>query len=147
MTYTPPEQPSQGGYQPAGQQPADAVPGYQAASGYQAPSGYQPAGGYQPADAYQGGYGATASTSKKLSWWGLSLGISSIVLPFFLNAIAGGVLSGIGIVKEPEGKTLAIWGLVLSIVGLIVAALVWFVFVPLVLLAWIGTTAYTMSGY
>ena len=139
MTYTPPEQPSQGGYQPAGQQPADSAPGYQSATGY------QPAGGYQPADAYQGGYGAPASTSKKLSLWGLILGISSIVVPIFLNAIAGAVLSGIGIAKEPQGKTMAIWGLVLSILGLIWAFIFWpIVFVGIIFAA---VAPYATTGY
>ena len=49
--------------------------------------------------------------------WGLILGISSIVIPIFLNAIAGAVLSGIGLAKEPAGKTMAIWGLVTSVLG------------------------------
>lgn len=105
MTYTPPEQPAQGGYQPAGYQPASSSPSY--------------------------GYGAPASTSKKLSMWGLILGISSIIIPIWLNAIAGAVLSGIGIAKEPAGKTMAIWGLVLSILGFIWA----FIFWPIVLTA------------
>lgn len=112
MTYTPPEQPAQqsGGYQPAGYQPA----------------GYQPAPG---ADQAYGNYAATASTSKKLSMWGLILGISSIIIPIWINAIAGAVLSGIGLAKEPQGKTLAIWGLVTSVLGFIWA----FIFWPLVL--------------
>lgn len=119
MTYTPPEQPAQqpgqpGGYQPAGYQPA----------GYQ-PAGYQPA---QGADQAYGGY-AAASTSKKLSMWGLILGISSIIIPIWINAIAGAVLSGIGLAKEPQGKTLAIWGLVTSVLGFIWA----FIFWPLVI--------------
>jgi hypothetical protein len=98
MTYTPPEQPAQGGYQPY-QQPGSA-PGY--------------------------GYGAVpASASKKLSMWGLILGISSIVIPIWINAIAGGVLSGIGLAKEPAGKTMAIWGLVTSILGFIWAFIFW----------------------
>ncbi|WAC67290.1 hypothetical protein OVA14_06005 [Agrococcus sp. SL85] len=109
MTYTPPEQPAQGGYQPAGYQPASSTPSY--------------------------GYGAPASTSKKLSLWGLILGISSIVIPLFLNAIAGAVLSGIGIAKEPAAKVMAIWGLVLSILGLIWGFVFWFAVVPLVVLA------------
>ena len=89
MTYTPPEQPGQpsGGYQP-----------------------YQPAG-QQP----YGFAAAPASTKKTLSLWGLILGISSIVIPIWINAIAGAVLSGIGLAKEPQGKTMAIWGLVTSV--------------------------------
>ena len=98
MTYTPPEQPAQGGYQP-----------YQQGS---APS-------------YAAGYGAPATTSKKLSMWGLILGISSIIIPIRINAIAGGVLSGIGLAKEPAGKTMAIWGLVTSILGFIWAFIFW----------------------
>lgn len=105
MTYTPPEQPGQGGYQ-----------------------------------AYQPGYGASygaapASTSKKLSMWGLILGISSIVIPIWINAIAGGVLSGIGLAKEPAGKTLAIWGIVTSVLGFIWAFIFWPIVVTLIIAA------------
>ena len=96
MTYTPPEQPAQGGYQRY-QQPGS-VPGY----------------GYAP-----------ASASRKLSMWGLILGISSIVIPIWINAIAGAVLSGIGLAKEPAGKTMAIWGLVTSVLGFIWAFIFW----------------------
>ncbi|MCR8671054.1 hypothetical protein [Agrococcus sp. HG114] len=112
MTYTPPEQPAQGGYEPA-------------------QGGYQPAAptGYQPYDAGQSMYGSYAaapvSTKRTMSLWGLILGISSIVLPLFVNAIAGGVLSGIGLAKEPAGKTMAIWGLVLSVLGFIWAFIFW----------------------
>ena len=105
MTYTPPEQP-QGGYQPA-------------------ESGYQPASGYQPYQGSSPSYGAAPSTSKKLSMWGLILGISSIIIPIWINAIAGGVLSGIGLAKEPAGKTMAIWGLVTSVLGFIWAFIFW----------------------
>lgn len=108
MTYTPPEQPAQGGYQPY-QQPGSA-PGY--------------------------GYGAApASTSKKLSMWGLILGISSIVIPIWINAIAGGVLSGIGLAKEPAGKTMAIWGLVTSVLGFIWAFIFWPILLTFIALA------------
>ncbi|WP_347755820.1 hypothetical protein [Agrococcus sp. ProA11] len=109
MTYTPPEQPAQ--------QPGQ--------SGYQ-PAGYQP---YQGADQTYGNYAANTSTSKKLSMWGLILGISSIIIPIWINAIAGAVLSGIGLAKEPQGKTMAIWGLVTSVLGFIWA----FIFWPLVI--------------
>lgn len=116
MTYTPPEQP--GGYQPA--DPAQ--------------SGYQPY--QQPAGQQQYGYAAAStSTSKKLSMWGLILGISSIIIPIWLNAIAGGVLSGIGLAKEPQGKMMAIWGLVTSVLGFIWAFIFWLVVVPLIALA------------
>lgn len=108
MTYTPPEQPGQGGYQ-----------------------------------AYQPSYGATysaapASTSKTLSMWGLILGISSIIIPLWINAIAGGVLAGIGMAKEPAGKTLAIWGIVTSVLGFIWAFIFWFFLLPLIALAIFG---------
>ena len=112
MTYTPPEQPS-----PADHQPQS---GYQPAQG-----GYQP---YQPGatPGYTTGYGAApASTSRKLSMWGLILGISSIVIPLWINAIAGAVLSGIGLAKEPAGRTMAIWGLVTSVLGFIWAFIFW----------------------
>ncbi|WP_206447548.1 hypothetical protein [Agrococcus sp. KRD186] len=120
MTYTPPEQPAQqpdpaGGYQPAG-----------SAGGYQS---------YQPAGQAYGNYAATTSTSKKLSMWGLILGISSFIIPIFLNAIAGAVLSGIGLAKEPAAKTMAIWGLVLSILGFIWNIVFWTVVIPLIILA------------
>jgi len=134
MTYTPPEQPGQGGYQPAGG-------GYQPAAG-----GYQPAeSGYQPYQAATPSWGAApASASKKLSMWGLILGISSIIIPIWINAIAGGVLSGIGLAKEPAGKTMAIWGLVTSILGFIWA----FVFWPVVLFGIIfaAVAPYATSG-
>lgn len=129
MTYTPPEQPAQpaqpvGGYQPyqdAGQQP------------------YQGAG--QPDGQSYGGYAApAASTSKTLSLWGLILGISSFIIPIFLNAIAGAVLAGIGLAKEPAGKTMAIWGLVLSIVGFIWNIVFWTVVVPLIVIAAIAAS-------
>ena len=99
MTYTPPEQPGQpsGGYHP-----------------------YQPAG-QQP----YGFAAAPASTKKTLSLWGPILGISSIVIPIWINAIAGAVLSGIGLAKEPQGKTMAIWGLVTSVLGFIWAFIFW----------------------
>lgn len=115
MTYTPPEQPAQGGYQ-----------------------------------AYQPSYGATysgapASTSKKLSMWGLILGISSIIIPIWINAIAGAVLSGIGLAKEPAGKTMAIWGIVTSVLGFIWA----FIFWPVVLFGIIfaAVAPYATTGY
>ncbi|WP_072314433.1 hypothetical protein [Agrococcus sp. Marseille-P2731] len=112
MTYMPPEQPAQ--------QPAQPAAGYQA---------------YQPTDQSYGGYGAPASTSKTLSLWGLILGISSIILPLFLNAIAGAVLSGIGLAKEPAAKTMAIWGLVLSILGFIWNIVFWTIVVPIIIIA------------
>lgn len=116
MTYMPPEQPAQ--------QPDPSAGGYQA---------------YQSAGQSYGNYAATASTSKKLSMWGLILGISSIIIPIFLNAVAGAVLSGIGLAKEPAGKTMAIWGLVLSILGFIWNIVFWAVVIPLVVFAAIAT--------
>lgn len=125
MTYTPPEQPAQqpepvGGYQP-----------------------YQPAG--QPAGQAYGNYAVNTSTSRKLSLWGLILGISSIIIPIWINAIAGGVLSGIGLAKEPAGKTMAIWGLVTSVLGFIWA----FIFWPVVLFGIIfaAVAPYATTGY
>jgi hypothetical protein len=112
MTYMPPEQPAQPSYEPASQ------------GGYQ-PSGYQ---AYDPGASYAsyGSYAAApASTERKLALWGLILGISSIVIPLVVNAIAGGILSGIGLAKEPAGKTMAIWGLVTSILGFIWAFIFW----------------------
>ncbi len=115
MTYTPPEQPDPS-------------------------SGYQP---YQPAQPSYGYAAPAASTKRTLSMWGLILGISSIVIPIWINAIAGGVLSGIGLAKEPAGKTMAIWGLVTSILGFIWA----FIFWPL-LFAIIFAAAYSAEyGY
>lgn len=108
MTYTPPEQPAQ--------QPASS-------GGYQA---------YQPAGQTYGNYAAATSTKKTLSLWGLILGISSIIIPIFVNAIAGAVLSGIGLAKEPAGKTMAIWGLVLSILGFIWAFIFWPLLITLI---------------
>ncbi len=120
MTYPPPEQPAQGGYQPY--QPGSAAGQPGSAPGY-------------------GGYGALpASSSRKLSMWGLILGISSIFIPIWINAIAGGVLSGIGLAKEPAGKTMAIWGLVTSILGFIWA----FIFWPVVL---VGILAAVVAPY
>jgi len=118
MTYTPPEQPDPNA------------------------GGYQPDQPYQPAGQGAYGYGAPASTKRTLSLWGLILGISSIVLPIWINAIAGGVLSGIGLAKEPAGRTMAIWGLVTSILGFIWA----FIFWPLVF-AVIFAAALAQSGY
>jgi len=119
MTYTPPEQPAQGGYEPAPGAYQPSAPGYQPAA----------SGGYQPYDAGQAAYGSYAatppSTKRTMSLWGLILGISSIVVPLFVNAIAGGILSGIGLAKEPAGKTMAIWGLVLSVLGFIWAFIFW----------------------
>ncbi|MGC5076694.1 hypothetical protein [Agrococcus sp. DT81.2] len=127
MTYTPPEQPAQGGYQPYQPGSAPGQPGSAAGQPGSAP-------GY-------GGYGALpASTSRKLSMWGLILGISSIIIPIWINAIAGGVLSGIGLAKEPAGKTMAIWGLVTSILGFIWA----FIFWPVVL---VGILAAVVAPY
>lgn len=115
MTYTPPEQPP-GGYQP-----------------------YQ-----QPGSAPSRSYATTAASTKRtLSMWGLILGISSLVLPLFINAIAGGVLAGIGLAKEPAGKTMAIWGLVLSILGFIWA----FIFWPLVFFGLIAAAVYETGTY
>ena len=131
MTYTPPEQPDPtGGYQPAqpGYQPAQ--PGYQAAQ-----PGYQPAG-------QQYGY-AAPSTKRTMSLWGLILGISSILIPIWINAIAGGVLSGIGLAKEPAGKTMAIWGLVTSILGFIWA----FIFWPLIITVIFAAAFQSQYGY
>lgn len=116
MTYTPPEQP----------QP-DASAGYQSYASAAQPS-------------Y--GYGAPASTKKTLSLWGLILGISSIIIPIWINAIAGGVLAGIGLAKEPQGKTMAIWGLVTSIVGFIWAFVAW----PLLIMG-IVFAAVAQQGY
>ncbi|WP_405219377.1 hypothetical protein [Agrococcus sp. Ld7] len=134
MTYTPPEQPAQQPGQPAGYQPA----GYQPA-GYQS-AGYQSA---QGADQGYGNYAAAASTSKKLSMWGLILGISSIIIPIWINAIAGAVLSGIGLAKEPQGKTMAIWGLVTSVLGFIWA----FIFWPLIITVIFAAAVSAEYGY
>lgn len=109
---------------------------------YAAPASNPYGGGYAP-------YGAPAappSTSRTLSLWGLILGISSIVLPLGLNAIAGGVLSGMGLAKEPRGKTMAIWGLVTSGLGFLWAPIFWFGVVPVILIAMFGA-AYMGSGY
>ncbi|WP_306233124.1 hypothetical protein [Agrococcus beijingensis] len=114
MTYTPPEQPAQQG-------------------------GYQP---YETASTQYGGYAAApASTKKTLSMWGLILGISGIVIPIFVNSIAGAVLAGIGLAKEPAAKTMAIWGLVLSVLGFIWA----FIFWPIVFTV-IALAAFSESG-
>lgn len=120
MTYTPPEQPAQGGYQP-----------YQPGSGQ--PGSGQPGYGQPGSGATYGA--APASTSKKLSMWGLILGISSIVIPIWINAIAGGVLSGIGLAKEPAGRTMAIWGIVTSVLGFIWAFIFWPIVFTLVIAA------------
>lgn len=122
MTYTPPEQPAQGGYQP-----------------------YQSSSSPSYGSSYGSGYGAPASTSKKLSMWGLILGISSIVIPLFLNAIAGGVLAGMGLAKEPAGKTMAIWGIVTSALGFIWAIAFWFAVVPLIFIAALAASVGTYS--
>lgn len=130
MTYTPPEQPAQPSYVPASQagyQPA-ATSGYQAYDQGQAYGQSYDQGqayGAQPYGAQAYGAYAPASTERKLSLWGMILGISSIVIPLFVNAIAGGILSGIGLAKEPAGKTMAIWGLVTSILGFIWAFIFW----------------------
>lgn len=123
MTYTPPEQPAQQPGQPAGYQPA----------GYQA---------QQPADQAYGNYAANASTSKKLSMWGLILGISSIIIPIWINAIAGAVLSGIGLAKEPQGKMMAIWGLVTSVLGFIWAFIFWPIVITVIFAAAISEYNY-----
>ena len=139
MTYTPPEQPAQPSYEPTSQggyQPA-ASTGYQS---YDAGQAYAAAPSY---DAY-GAYGAApVSTERKLSVWGLILGISSIVIPLFINAIAGGILSGIGLAKEPAGKTMAIWGLVTSILGFIWA----FVFWPIAITVFFAAIFAAQYGY
>ena len=151
MTYTPPEQPaqpsyepsSQSGYQPAG---ANGYQGYDAGQAYgtgQSSDGGQAYAAVPSYDAY-GAYGAApVSTERKLSVWGLILGISSIVIPLFINAIAGGILSGIGLAKEPAGKTMAIWGLVTSILGFIWA----FVFWPIAITVFFAAIFATQYGY
>lgn len=134
MTYTPPEQPAQPSYEPTGQgayQPP-------ATTGYQA---YDAGQAYGAAPSYA--YAAPTSTERKLSVWGLILGISSIVIPLFVNAIAGGILSGIGIAKEPAGKVMAIWGLVTSILSFIWA----FIFWPIAITVFFAAIFATQYGY
>ncbi|QUW18336.1 hypothetical protein [Agrococcus sp. Marseille-Q4369] len=136
MTYTPPEQPAQPSYEPTSQG------GYQPA----APTGYQSydAGqAYAAAPSYDAYGAAPVSTERKLSMWGLILGISSIVVPLFINAIAGGILSGVALAKEPAGKTMAIWGLVTSILGFIWA----FVFWPIAITVFFAAIFATQYGY
>ncbi|RWR19410.1 DUF4190 domain-containing protein [Agrococcus lahaulensis] len=66
-----------------------------------------------------------ASQARTMSIWGLVLGISGFILPWFVNSIVGIVLSGIGLAKEPRGKSLAVWGLIVSIVSLVMTPLTW----------------------
>ena len=143
MTYTPPEQPAQPSYEPtsqSGYQAYDAGQAYGTGQSYGAGQAYAAVPSY---DAY-GAYGtAPVSTERKLSVWGLILGISSIVIPLFINAIAGGILSGIGLAKEPAGKTMAIWGLVTSILGFIWA----FIFWPIAITVFFAAIFATQYGY
>lgn len=85
-----------------------------------------------------------ASTSRTWSLLGFWLGISGFFFPWVINPVLGIVFSSIGIAREPRGKTIAIWGLALSIVSFVATPLTWFVQTSffVFLLAAIGSTSY-----
>ncbi|MCH1882290.1 DUF4190 domain-containing protein [Agrococcus sp. ARC_14] len=77
------------------------------------PSAVQP-GGYAPAE------------PKTLSIVSLVLGLASVFLGLtFLVPIAGIVTGAMARKREPAGRTIALWGIWLSIVMLVVGILLW----------------------
>ncbi|WP_404312577.1 hypothetical protein LG314_01580 [Agrococcus terreus] len=84
------------------------------------------------------------STARTWSLLGLWLGISGFFFPWVINPVLGIVFSSIGIAREPRGKTIAIWGLALSIVSFVATPLTWLVQTSFFVffLAAIGSTSY-----
>lgn len=108
-------QPQQYGQQPQqyGQQPQ---PFGQPQYGQPQQYGQQPQYGqpqYGPA-----GYGYPAPEPKTMSIIALIGGIAGLTILPFVGSIAGIIFAVIGRKNEPAGRTMATWGLWLSIVGL-----------------------------
>lgn len=69
---------------------------------------------------------AAAAPQKGLSITGLILGIASMIGFSYsgIVPIAGIIISAIALAKEPQGKTMAMWGLILSIASIVFAIIV-----------------------
>lgn len=72
--------------------------------------------------------------------WGLILGIASLIIGpvlFGLPSIGGVVLSIVALVRESRSKGLAIWGIVLSVLGLLWLVLFWVLLIAFGAWLWI----------
>ena len=86
-----------------------------------------------------GGY--AAAPAKVLSISSLSLGVASVFLGLtFLVPIGGIVTGAMALKREPAGRTMALWGLWLSIIMLVLGVLLW-IFVGGLILAALGLVA------
>lgn len=82
--------------------------------------------GAQHASAAQPYGGDPAAPAKTLSIVSLVLALASIFLGFtFLVPIAGVVTGAMALKREPAGRTIALWGLWLSIAMLALGLLLW----------------------
>ncbi|SDH69651.1 DUF4190 domain-containing protein [Agrococcus jejuensis] len=135
MTYTPPgQEPQQPSYSTP-EQPAYSAP----QSSYATPQyGQNQYAGYaQP---------KPKSDKKTFGLWSMILGLSGLLIPLFINNIAAIALGIVGLIKE-NSKGMSITGLVSGGIGLLIwAPIVWFVIVPLIVIAAVGAS-YGVSGY
>ncbi|QCR18373.1 DUF4190 domain-containing protein [Agrococcus sp. SGAir0287] len=132
MTYTPPGQEPQ---QP--QQPAYSSPDQ---SSYAAPqaSYATPQYGQNPYAGYAASTPRPKSDKKTFGLWSMILGLSGLLLPFFVNNLAAIVLGIFGLIRE-NSKGMSITGLVSGGVGLLIwAPIVWFVIVPFIAILALG---------
>ena len=96
-------------------------PPYSSASYTPAADSTQPVGGSP--------HSAAAGAQKTLSIVSLALGLASIFLGIsILVPIAGIVVGVMARKREPAGRTMALWGIWLSVITLVVGALLWIVF-------------------
>jgi Domain of unknown function (DUF4190) len=80
--------------------------------------------GSQPVPSYGSGY--PAAEPKTLSIVSLALGLASIFLGIsILVPIAGIVVGVMARKREPAGRTMALWGIWLSVAALVIGALLW----------------------
>lgn len=90
-------------------------------------------------------YGYEPEPPRGLSVTSLVLGLASVVLGLtFLVPLAGIVTGAMALKREPAGRTMALWGLWLSIVMLVLGILLW-VTVGGLILASIGLVAWSGS--
>ena len=114
--------------------PTDAAPGSRAPSGGQV------------------GRGPTAKKPKSdkrvFGAWGLILGIASLIigpLLFGLLSVGGIVFSIVALVRESRSKGLAIWGIVLSVLGLLWLVVFWVLLI--VFGAWLWIDVNILNPY
>lgn len=97
-------------------------------SEHQQPTTPQPSehGRSVPAGGYGSGYGA--AEPKTLSIVSLVLGLASIFLGISILVPVAGIIVGVMARKrEPAGRTMALWGIGLSIATLVIGALLWII--------------------